>query len=118
MQLVQSTVNIYFNVALCTGDNNDRLHPITVIEKYHLLAGHTFVSKEIAWMRIAEEANHRQMKFITEISNLFNLYVSGVQVNFSKKNTRKVKLAAVRENDIGVNLPIDDWLKSIEGKNT
>ena len=73
-----------------------------VIEKYCLLAGQTFVSKEIVWMRIAEEANHRQIKFTTEISNLFNLYVSGdnfrVQVNFSKKNKWKVKLAAVREN--------------------
>ena len=27
-----------------------------------------------------------------------------------------MKLAGVRENDVGVDLPIDDWLKSAEGK--
>ena len=90
------------------------------MEKFRLQEGHTFISKEIAWMRIAEEANRRRIKVITEISNLFNLYVSGdhfrVQVNFSEKNKWRVKLAAVRENDVGVDIPIDDWLKTVEGK--
>ena len=71
-------------------------------------------------MRIAEEANCRRIKFTTKISNLFNLYVSGdnlrVQVNFLEKNKWKVKLAAVRENDVGVDLPIDDWVQSAKGK--
>ena len=57
IKLAQSTVNIYFNAASCTGDNNDHLRPMMVIEKYGLLVGQTFVSKEIGWMRIAENAN-------------------------------------------------------------
>ena len=120
IKLAQLAVNVYFDAATCTGDNNDRLRLMAVVEKYRLLAGQTFVSKEIAWMRIAEEANCRRIKFTTEISNLHNLYVSGdnfrVQVNFSEKNKWKVKLAAVRENDDGVDLPIDDWVKLAEGK--
>ena len=48
IKLAQSAVNIYFNAAKCTGDNNDCLRQMTVVEKYCLLAGQTFVSKEIA----------------------------------------------------------------------
>ena len=120
IKLAQSTVNTFFDASVCTGDNSDCLRPMVVVEKLRLQEGHTFVSKEIAWMRIAEEANCRRIKVTTEISNLFNLYVSGdhfrVQVNFSEKYKLKVKLAAVWENDVGVDIPIDDWLKMVEGK--
>ena len=119
IKLSQSTVNIFFDASSCSGGNSDRLRPMTVVEKYRLLAGHTLVSKEIAWMHIAEEANRRRINVKTEISNLFNLYVSGdnfrVQVNFLEKNKWKVKMAAVRENDAGINIPIEDWLKSAVG---
>ena len=39
-----------------------------------------------------------------------------VQVKFSEKNKWRVKFAVVRENDVGVDIPIDDWLKTLEGK--
>ena len=69
------------------------------IVEQHLMLGQTFATKEIVWMRIAEEANRRRIPIKTEISNRFNLYVSGdnfcVQVNFCEQTKWKVKVAAV-----------------------
>ena len=70
-------------------------------------------------MRIAEEANRRRIRIKTELSNRFNLYVSGenfrVQVNFGEKTKWKVNVAAVWEHDPGSNTPITDWLATAEG---
>ena len=45
----------------CSGDNTNGLRPMTVVENKRLMAGHTFTTKEIVWMRIAEEANRRRI---------------------------------------------------------
>ena len=90
-----------------------------IVEKRRLLAGQTFATKEIVWMQIAEEANRRRIRVKTELSNRFNLYVSGenfrVQVNFREKTKWKVNVAAVWEHDPGSNTPITNWLASAEG---
>ena len=104
----------------CTGDNTNGLRPMTVVENKRLLAGQTFTSKEIVWMRIAEEANRRRISYTTEVSNHHNLVVSGdrfrVEVSFSEKSKWKVTLAAVREGDKGVDMPSDDWVGKPSGK--
>ena len=104
----------------CTGDNTDRIRPMAVVETKRLLVGQTFLTKDIVWMRIAEEANRRRIKCKTESSNHFNLYVSGdrfrVHVNFSEKSKWKVMVAAVRDGDEGRDNNIDDWLTNADGK--
>ncbi len=63
-------------------------------------------------MRIAEEANCRQITIKTKLSNCFNLYVSGknFQVNFCEKNKWRVNVKAIWEHDPGSNTPIAYWL--------
>ena len=104
----------------CSGDNTNGLRPMTVVENKRLMAGHTFTTKEIVWMRIAEEANRRRISYTTEVSNHHNLVVSGdrfrVEVSFSEKSKWKVILAAVREGDKGVDMSSDDWVGKPSGK--
>ena len=86
------------------------------------MSGQTFATKEIVSLRIAEEANRHCINIKTELSNRFNLYVSGenfrVEVHFNEKTKWKVKQAVVREHDPGLNVPIDDWLNTAEGEET
>jgi hypothetical protein len=60
-----------------------------VVAKCHLLAGQMFSTKDIVWMRIAEEVNRHRITIKTDLSNSFNQFVSGknfqVQVNFCEK---------------------------------
>ena len=71
-------------------------------------------------MRIAEEANRCRIRIKTDLSNRFNLYVSGdnfcIQANFGEKTKWKVNVAAVREHDPCSNTPITDWLASAGGE--
>ena len=42
-----------------SGDQTEQLRPMSNVEKAHLSVGHTFQSKDVVVLRIAEEANLR-----------------------------------------------------------
>ena len=87
---------------------------MAIVKNRHLLTGQTFATKDIVWMRIAEQANRQRIKITTELSNRHNLCISGenfcVQINLGKKTMWKVKLAAVRQHNPGLNIPIETEL--------
>ncbi len=57
-----------YSISKFTGDNTDRIRPMELVEKCRLMAGQTFVSKEIVWMHIAEEANRHRINIKMELS--------------------------------------------------
>ncbi len=91
-----------------TGVCDDQLRPMSVVKDRRFQKDHTFPTKDILWIRIAEEANLRSMHVTTYRSNAFNLIVFADQFfvgsTFIPGIGWKVNIAAVRDGDDGLNL--------------
>ena len=60
------------------GDQTEQLRPMSEVENKRLSVGHTFRSKEVLALRIAEEANLRGISTRVQRSDLMNLTVVGI----------------------------------------
>ena len=56
-----------------SGDQTKQLHPMSEVEKAQLIVGHTFRSKDVLALRIADEANLRGISTRVQQSDVMNL---------------------------------------------
>ena len=97
------------NESRYTGCNSDQLQPMTEVEAGPLLVNHTFSSKDILHLRIAEEANLRGIVIRVTRSDDQNFHVIGVdfyvRASFTQKDGWKVLSAVCREGGDLLTIP-------------
>ena len=95
-----------------SGIRTERLRPMTEVDKGRLLDNHSFMSKEVVQLRIAEEANLRCISIYVKRSDFTNYTVSGfnfyVNATFSEKHGWVVQTAICREGDDILKIPPKD----------
>jgi hypothetical protein len=97
-----------------TGDCMPTLCTESEVQSAPLLVGHSFASKDILVLRVAEEANLRGIKCSTTRSDILSFKCTGhrfcVEAHHSELNGWRVKVCATREGDdfLGIFVSVDD----------
>jgi len=103
-----------------TGVIDDQLRPMSRVKDYRLEKGHTFPSKEILWLRIAEEANLGSKYLTTYRSDAFHLIVFAdrffVGATFIADVGWKMNIVSIRDGDEGLNLKKERQLAAMNIK--
>ena len=95
-----------------SGDQSEQLRPMSDVEKYRLIEGQIFSTKDILQLRIGEEANLRGICIRVARSDNANLTVVGlnfyVHASVHENSGWHVRQAICRESDDHLKIPLKD----------
>ncbi len=101
-----------------SGHNSTQLRTMKDVESNRLEEDHTFASKNILNLRIAEEANLRCIKMKVERSDSSNFILVGIQFyvsgSFSESGGWKANTVVCRAGDDLLKIPPNEWIDNID----